>query len=737
MMRQLNLESIVILLVAYCFISMDSVFASTQLKYPTTKDSLSQLIIPLSATNRTFSIAGRDTIMKSYAESYAGFSAPVRITHSSDSAYIWFKGPGYIIGKDYSYSSLDQVLKIKPFNSDSTHQHFTYATRLFLTLGVYRTSGFFGDTVLTIELEMGKLGTPDTHTQLIRLKYGPTEDIYTTPGNTRYFWKDWDDADYSHNYTMGIPLDSAYFGWYIKEIRLRFNKDYPSAHVVPSLELFAVNLQTFIDVQAPVFFYQGDSQWGDSLLNNSITDIAEQQTVRQAGCIITSAAMAMRNLGINHDSSGNNVTPMVLLSWLRSHNGFLANTNVLNSYNKFIEFANCARTAGQNDSLTLTMEVLRTSHNPSANDSVIKVRTEDAFANQYPALLRVVKRTFPCQQDAHTILGFGLIPDFAQTVGTYGTFKILDAGRSLANQQPNLWRRQVCDTLYKGQYHYSHVFKPTRGVQILQSPLQIVLHSPGRLYIVSPQGYQIGYPDRFGSFVNTFPDARYDLIDPNESWDPVDTTLPDPPQEDSMQVVTIYGKPAGVQYTVNIVPIGNGPYQLNVLEEVSSGEKLREVYEREEFGILSVGTTLVSSIPDNARQDVTAPTPATIINLTPVSYNRINIAWTCGSDSSGIASQQIYIKQGETGHYNFLTTVSSSTTSYSALNLTPNTLYTFFIKSLDNNYNSSNSGLADARTGIQPPEPLPATSIFGLLFALLVLLALPLAGKFITHKRPS
>jgi hypothetical protein len=249
-----------------------------QLKYPSTKDSLSQLITPLRAVNKYFTIEDSIAEIDTISDNYTGYYYPIIVYEDTDSAFIWFEGPAYRIGRHSIYSSLNQVLTIIPFNSDSIRNHFTYATRLFLTLGVQNWPPYQGDTALTIEILMSDLQTHgSSYTQKIGLIYGSNEDIYYYPENTRYLWEYWDDSPFCKNYTMSIPLDSSYYDWYIKEIKLRFNKNWPEDttvvpnNIAPGILIYGINLQTFIDVHAPVSFYQGDYLWKNDLLNNSIT----------------------------------------------------------------------------------------------------------------------------------------------------------------------------------------------------------------------------------------------------------------------------------------------------------------------------------------------------------------------------------------------------------------------------------------------------------------------------------
>ena len=291
------------------------------------------------------------------------------------------------------------------------------------------------------------------------------------------------------------------------------------------------------------------------------------------------------------------ITPGTLVNWLNTNSGFFGKSPSL-IWEALTKFTNAARNNGYNNGLSMSLAQYRQRSDPNLDANQKRLLLEGALASRYPVMLRVPSgyKTVDNEdgRDGHTILAYGLVPDFASNVS--GTYQVNDPGVSTV--PPNLWRRVVGNSNWKGKWLYGVAAKPVSGSVVLPNTVRIVLHSPGKIYVEGAVShYKIGYADGV-NFTNAFPGATYEYINPNLDFEPGVDNAPVPPPAEDIQVIRIQGRP-DEPLDVKVVGTGTGSYTLTIDEEVWRNQNLEKVHTQEKTGTLSPGQLVTASIPSS------------------------------------------------------------------------------------------------------------------------------------------
>ena len=83
----------------------------------------------------------------------------------------------------------------------------------------------------------------------------------------------------------------------------------------------------------------------------------------------------------------------------------------------------------------------------------------------------------------------------------------------------------------------------------------------------------LGYQEGINSFVNTFPDADYEVITSNQDFNYDDSTLTPPDTIDTMQVITINNNPTDAKIYLKIYGTDSSKYSLAIDEQVPSEDE--------------------------------------------------------------------------------------------------------------------------------------------------------------------
>lgn len=146
----------------------------------------------------------------------------------------------------------------------------------------------------------------------------------------------------------------------------------------------------------------------------------------------------------------------------------------------------------------------------------------------------------------------------------------------------------------------------------------------------------------------------------------------------STVIATVTGSPATLS-----APVGTGSFSL----EVSSTSPGNTNY------TMTVSYPIADPTP---ILDTTAPTAPTSLTATTISTTQINLAWQSSTDNIGVSGYDVY--RGSTK----LTTVM--TTSYSDVNLSPSTAYSYSVKARDAAGNTSASSNTASATTLTPAD---------------------------------
>lgn len=106
--------------------------------------------------------------------------------------------------------------------------------------------------------------------------------------------------------------------------------------------------------------------------------------------------------------------------------------------------------------------------------------------------------------------------------------------------------------------------------------------------------------------------------------------------------------------------------------------------------------------------DKTPPTTPTNLTVPQVTHNKVDLSWNASSDSSGIATYQVW--RGIV----WLAQVSAPATSYTDFTVASSTNYTYSVKAIDNSNNTSAASNSVTVTTPAPPDttaPTPPTTV--------------------------
>lgn len=563
------------------------------LQLPSLAQDEPNLLKPFTEIAKTFHVGGNTANPYQVVEGDVSWETFGKRVYQSGPtlAFLSFDNVMTVLGP-VVHGNLTQVLTVPV----STASSKSYGTKVFLSLGAENLlSAFSNELVLKVRVKRQDPASPGNfHNDDVNL-YGGMHIVNRSSGSGHLFqdplfgyFKKWNGGSYFY-YTLFLPLDPAYFHWPIQEIQIIYSDPFPSSSIQkPNIHLRGLNIETAIQIQPFLSFSQFDQQWRNTQINGG-------GTMENLGCVVTSAAMAMRAIGLDKGPDGRDITPGTLLEWLNGNSGFAGKSPML-TWPTLTEFTNAAMINGYNNGKSMSLTHYRQKFSPNLDANQKRVQLEEALASRYPVMLRVPSghRNVDNERnrDAHTILAYGLVPDFEANIS--GTYQVNDPGVSSSPQ--NLWRRAVGNSDWKGKWLFGTAAKPVQGSVVLPNRATIVLHSPGKIFVEGATShYKIGYSDGV-NFTNTFPKATYEFVNPNENFGPGIDNDPEPGAAEDIQVIQIEGRP-NEPLNVKVVGTGTGPYTLTIDEKVWRNQNLEEVHSDERAGTLSPGAIVSAAVP--------------------------------------------------------------------------------------------------------------------------------------------
>jgi acid phosphatase type 7 len=148
---------------------------------------------------------------------------------------------------------------------------------------------------------------------------------------------------------------------------------------------------------------------------------------------------------------------------------------------------------------------------------------------------------------------------------------------------------------------------------------------------------------------------------------------------------------ADATYTLTAADVG---WTMRVAVTASNGAGSKTVS--------SASTAVVTASPP--PPDTTPPSSPTNVIATPLSSNRIDVAWTASTDNVGVLEYTVY-REGA-----FLATVSANTTHFADAGVAPATGYTYTVDARDAALNRSQVSLPATATTPGAPDTTPPTA---------------------------
>ena len=473
---------------------------------------------------------------------------------------------------------LDSALNIKSTSLDTPavvtlgfhfNTHVMHATAFYLNASAFNVLENFTDsTVLKFEAFFSNDGFHKTFVDSLRLVQDirnarffstqgsstpiavPTNPMVrslTAPGST------------TSMDLMRIPLDTSYVRFGLDSVRFtvpRLRKVFITSGGVISVDggvrVYGLSVATKYSL-ATTYFSQSNSLWADTLINN-----LPLKKMSNLGCAVTSCAMLLRSLNIRA-LDGTDLTPLKLLQWLNSHNGFKSSTASLD-WPAIANFSRASFTANGSNQPQLTFRRFEKSA-----DSI-----EKYLSWGIPVVTRV--RSPRLGGDEHFVLskGIGVRVDGGDSLR--GTYLVDDPGFSKSTLMGFFTHSDpvASSTNHPNRFTNSTLFSIAQTDHPNYEWVEINVHSPAELVVTDPAGRRVGFDPGQNVHYDEIPSAQYYLDGPID--DIVDGS------QSTLEIKSVYiSQPISGDYKVKVIGTGTGSYEVSMSKSNRLGTSITKL----------------------------------------------------------------------------------------------------------------------------------------------------------------